>query len=75
MFSRFDNFFTVINFLENKLSFLQIYDFDKGMPESKEVLDKDLINIEKEVINAANNIKNNNFKNKCNDIKCICHLH
>ncbi len=58
-----------------KADFLQIYDFDKGMPESKEVLDKDLINIEKEVINAANNIKNNNFKNKCNDIKCICHLH
>ena len=45
------------------------------MPESKEVLDKDLINIENEVINAANNIKSNNFKNKCNDIKCICRIH
>lgn len=57
-----------------KADFLQIYDFDKGKPESKEVLEKDLISIEKEVINAANNIKSNKFDNKCNDIKCICQI-
>lgn len=62
--------------LENsKADFLQIYDFDKGKSESKEVLQKDLDNIEKEVISAAMNIKNNRFEHGCNDEKCPCRFH
>ena len=58
-----------------KADFLQIYDFDQGKPESREVLQKDLDSIESEVISAANNIKSNNFDNKCNDDSCPCRFH
>ena len=58
-----------------KADFLQIYDFDQGKPESREVLRNDLNEIKKEVILAATNIKNNNFDHKCNDEKCSCRFH
>lgn len=58
-----------------KADFLQIYDFDKGKPESREVVQEDLDQIEQEVISAAHNIKNNNFEHKCNDEKCPCRFH
>lgn len=62
------------NLTTKKADFVQIYDFDKGLPETKELSDLDLENIRSEIVNAANNIKNNIF-NKCNDEQCICCMH
>ncbi len=58
-----------------KADFLQIYDFDRGEAEPREVLQKDLDRTKNEVILAANNIKSNNFDEKCNDSNCPCRFH
>ncbi|MFW2567876.1 ATP-dependent helicase [Aliarcobacter butzleri] len=62
--------------LTNKMAdFIQIYDFEKGEAEPKQLLVNELNEIEKEVISAATNIKNNKFEQKCNDKNCICQFH
>lgn len=51
---------------------LEIYNLDKNQKNRSELSDKDLSKMKDKIINAANDIRNNNVNHSCNDPECPC---
>jgi len=52
--------------------FLQIYNLDTNEGYKNELTAQDLDNIRGKIVSAANDIRNNNLENTCNNPECVC---
>lgn len=51
---------------------LEIYNLDKNQKNRNELSIKDLSKMKEKIINAANDIRNNNVNHSCNEPECPC---